>query len=87
MLFAMSLPLVNRKYEKIQLPIFYGAFAWTLLVMFTRMLVGAHFLSDVSMGLLLTLIFMMIANEFFIHNKKIQEYLADKSAIEGEKGE
>ena len=74
MMFAMALPFVNRKYMKYQMPIFYGAFAWTLLVMFTRMLVGAHFLSDVSIGILLTLIFMMIANEFMIHFKKIQEY-------------
>ena len=86
MLFAMALPLVNRKYEKYQLPIFYGAFAWTLLVMFTRMLVGAHFLSDVSMGILLTLVFMMIANEFIIHNKKLQLYLTGSETKE-EKGE
>ena len=86
MLFAMALPLVNRKYEKYQLPIFYGAFAWTLLVMFTRMLVGAHFLSDVSMGILLTLVFMMIANEFIIHNKKLQLYLTGSETQE-EKGE
>ena len=86
MLFAMALPLVNRKYEKYQLPIFYGAFAWTLLVMFTRMLVGAHFLSDVSVGILLTLVFMMIANEFIIHNKKLQLYLTGSETKE-EKGE
>lgn len=86
MMFAMVLPFVNRKYLKYQMPIFYGAFAWTLLVMFTRMLVGAHFLSDVSMGILLTLIFMMIANEFMIHFKKIQEYQLEQPQVE-EKGE
>ncbi len=86
MLFVMALPFVNRKYLKYQLPIFYGALAWTVLVMFTRMLVGAHFLSDVSMGILLTLIFMMIANEFIIHNKKIQEYKLEEPqpVVEGE---
>ena len=86
MLFAMAMPLVNRKYQKLQLPIFYGALAWTVLVMFTRMLVGAHFLSDVSMGILLTLVFMMIANEFIIHNKKLQQYLAgeENKPAEGE---
>ena len=88
MLFAMVLPLINQKYQKCQLPIFYGAFAWTLLVMFTRMLVGAHFLSDVSMGILLTLVFMMISNEFIIHTKKLQEHLSTEEVqpVE-EKGE
>ena len=74
LLFVTFLPFINRKYLKYQLPIFYICLGWTVLVMFTRMLVGAHFLSDVSMGILLTLVFMMIANEFVLHNKKLQEY-------------
>ena len=61
MLCVVFLPLVNSKYEKIQLPLFYGGLAWTLLVCFSRILVGAHFLSDVSMGTLLTVIFMIVA--------------------------
>ena len=65
------LPLLDKKYEKIQLPLFYAGFAWVLLVSFTRILVGAHFLSDVSMGGILTSLFMLINNEVIIAlNKK-----------------
>ena len=61
MLFAAFLPLINSKYQKLQLPLFYGGLAWTLLVCFSRILVGAHFLSDVSMGCMLTIICLIIA--------------------------
>lgn len=61
MLSVIFLPLVNQKYEKLQLPLFYAGLAWTLLVCFSRILVGAHFLSDVSMGTLLTAIFMIVS--------------------------
>lgn len=65
------LPLINKKYEKLQLPLFYAGFAWVLFVSFTRILVGAHYLSDVSMGGLLTTLFMLINNEVLIAlNKK-----------------
>ena len=67
------LPLLDKKYEKIQLPLFYGGLAWVLLVSFTRILVGAHFLSDVSMGAILTSIFMLANNEVLIAlNKKFK---------------
>lgn len=68
---ASILPLINKKYEKLQLPLFYVGFVWVLFVSFTRILVGAHFLSDVSMGGLLTTLFMLINNEVLIAiNKK-----------------
>ena len=69
LVFALTvsfLPLFNSKFEKLQLPLFYGGVAWTLLVCFARILVGAHFLSDVSMGSLITLIFMYIGHEVMI---------------------
>lgn len=67
MLSVIYLPLVNRKYEKLQVPLFYAGLAWTLLVCFSRILVGAHFLSDVSMGTMLTVIFMIVS--YYIVNK------------------
>ena len=67
------LPLLDKKYEKLQIPLFYAGFAWVLFVSFTRILVGAHFLSDVSMGAMLTTIFMLINNEVLIAlNKKFK---------------
>lgn len=78
MLCICILPLFSDKYEKIQLPLFYGGLAWTLLVSFSRILVGAHFLSDVSMGGILTSVFMLIANEVII---AVRKKLEPKEAI------
>ena len=66
MIFALILPLLDLKYEKLQLPLFYAGFAFCLFVAFTRILVGAHFLSDVSMGGILTSVFMLVNNEVII---------------------
>ena len=60
------LPFLSKKYDKLVLPLFYAGFAYTLFVAFTRILVGAHFLSDVAMGGILTSIFMFINNEVLI---------------------
>ena len=68
---APFLPMLDEKYQKLQLPLIYGALAWTLLVAFTRMLVGAHFLSDISMGALLAVICMLVGNEILIHLKTL----------------
>ncbi len=70
MLFVSFLPLINTKFEKLQLPIFYGGFAWCLLVCFSRILVGAHFLSDVSMGSLITIV-CLIATYYIVVKGKI----------------
>ena len=68
---ACFLPLLDKKYEKLGICLFYAGFAWVLLVAFTRILVGAHFLSDVSMGGILTSVCMLICNEVLIAvNKK-----------------
>lgn len=66
MLAGVALPLFNKKYLKLQLPIFYAGFVWCVFISFTRMLVGAHYLSDVSMGALLTVVFSLIMNEVLI---------------------
>ena len=69
MMFVVFLPLFNAKYQKLQLPLFYAGLAWTLLVCFTRILVGAHFLSDVSMGTILTVIMIIIAYYVVVRGK------------------
>ena len=60
------LPLFNKKWMKYQVMLFYIAFGWALVVMFARLLVGAHFLSDVSFGALLTVVCFYIGNEIVI---------------------
>ena len=69
-LVSAFIPLFNKKYAKLQLPIMYGGLAFGVLVMFTRILVGAHFLSDVSMGAIITLLMLYISNEIFIYMDK-----------------
>lgn len=69
-LIALFLPLIDEKYKKYRLPVFIGGLVFALLVMFSRMLVGAHFLSDVSMGALLVTICMVIGVEILRSLKK-----------------
>ncbi len=61
MMASVFLPLINKKYERTSLICFCVGFAWLLLVAFSRMYLGAHFLSDVSMGSLLTIITFFVA--------------------------
>jgi membrane-associated phospholipid phosphatase len=42
---------------------FYIGFSWTLLMMFSRMLVGAHFLTDTCMGALIVVVVVYIGHE------------------------
>lgn len=66
------MPLLNKKLEKCQLYCFIGSLAFVWLIAFARILAAAHFLSDVSTGMALTLLFTMIANEIIIRVKKLQ---------------
>ena len=70
-LYVTFLPLMNKKYERLQLPLFYSALVWCLLICASRIWVGAHFLSDVSMGGLLTVICLLIAYYVVMNNKKL----------------
>ena len=66
------LPLINKKFEKVQLPLFIGSCCLVVLVAFARILAGAHYLSDVSMGALIILILLFIANEVVANIKALQ---------------
>ena len=68
---ALFLPFIDEKYRKYRLPVFIGGLAFSLLVMFSRMLVGAHYLSDVSMGSMLVTICMIVALEVLKGMKKL----------------
>ena len=67
------MPLANPKFKKIQLPLFIGSFLFMALIALARILAAAHYLSDVSMGALLTLVTTVIANEVVIHIKPLHE--------------
>lgn len=69
---ATFLPLLDKKYAKIQLPVFICAGVFILFVAFFRILAAAHFFSDVSMGAMLTIVFLFIGNEIIIHSKRLR---------------
>ena len=66
------LPLANKKYEKIQLPLFFAACGIVLLVAIARILAAAHYLSDVSWGATIVLSLLIIANEVVMRIKALQ---------------
>ena len=69
---AAFAPLANDKIKKYQLPLFICACVFVAFVGLGRICAAAHYLSDVSMGAALTLIFTCIANEvlIFVNKKK-----------------
>lgn len=66
MIWLAFLPLIDNRLMKHQIWLFYAGFAWSLVVMSARMVVGAHFLSDVCFGALIALICFYIGNEFIL---------------------
>ena len=60
----MFLPYASFFFDKLkgkELILFYVGFAWTLLMAFSRILVGAHYLTDVCMGgLIITVVFFAV---------------------------
>ena len=67
------MPLGNKKTEKFQLPLYIAAVAFVILVAFCRILVAAHYLSDVSFGAALSVLSIIIINEILIRIKKVQQ--------------
>ena len=70
---ATFAPMANRKYEKYQYLAFGIATAFVLIVALGRIMAAAHYLSDVSMGMLLIAVFSLIGNEVVLRIKKLQE--------------
>ena len=62
----MVLPYLSMFFKKLkgkETMMFYIGFAWTLLMMFSRLLVGAHFLTDTCMGALIVVVVFYIGHE------------------------
>ena len=64
-------PLADKKFEKYQMPAFFVACGCAAIVMFARILAGAHFLSDVSWGMSIIVLLSFILNEVLIHIKAV----------------
>lgn len=73
MLFIVILPFILGKEVKFQVIYFYLALLYALFVAYTRVVVGAHFLSDVGMGGLLTTTCLYIYYEIIIHKPEIYQ--------------
>ena len=82
---SMFAPMADDRLKKAQLPMFIGSCCFVILVGFSRILAAAHYLSDVSMGALITLVFACIANEVlikFIKPTKIEEKIEEAEKVE-----
>ena len=67
MIMAMFLPFMSYFFPKLkgkEIWLFYGGVAFGLLMMFSRLLVGAHYLTDTCMGSLIVMVAYYAANEF-----------------------
>ena len=72
MIMAMFLPFAAFFFPKLkgkEIMLFYIGAAWGFLMMFSRLLVGAHYLTDTCMGSLICMVTFYVVNEFAIHKK------------------
>ena len=69
---ATFLPMANKKFEKVQMPVFLASCGLVVLVAFARILAAAHFLSDVSWGAAIMITLLFIVNEIIVHIKPLQ---------------
>ena len=72
-MFLSFLPYVEKRLMKYQTYLLYAGFGWALIVMFARILVGAHYLTDTCFAALLMLVFFYIANEIILRNHLLEE--------------
>lgn len=67
MILAMILPYLAYFFPKLknrQTLLFYGGALFGAVMMFSRLLVGAHYLTDTCMGSLILMVVFYVANEF-----------------------
>ena len=72
MIMAMFLPFASFFFPKLkgkETLLFYIGAAWGFLMMFSRMLVGAHYLTDTCMGSLIVMIVFYVTNEVALRKK------------------
>ena len=73
---AVVLPFASRFFPKLkgkELFFFYGGVAYGALMMFTRLLVGAHYLTDTCMGALIVMVVFYFANEICIRKGLLED--------------
>ena len=83
MILALSLPLATYIFPKLkgkQTLMFYIGAAYGFLMMFSRLLVGAHYLTDTCMGSLIVMVVYYVANEIMIRKGYLDEPKVEEPA-------
>ena len=76
MIMAMFLPFASYFFPKLkgkEVLLFYIGVAFGFIMMFSRLLVGAHYLTDTCMGSLIVMVVYYVVNEFALHKKIFDE--------------
>ena len=85
-MFLSFLPFFFPKLKGKETFLFYGGAAFGLLMMFSRLLVGAHYLTDTCMGSLIVMVVFYVVNEFAyrkgFYNEKEAEKKEEAPALE-----
>ncbi len=80
-MFNLFLPYVNKKFTKASKIAFVVSMVWGLAVMFSRVHLGAHYLTDVSFGAMVTVLFSLIASLFLSNIKKLNAYIKNQEDL------
>ena len=81
MIMAMFLPFASYFFPKLkgkEVMLFYIGAGWGFLMMFSRLLCGAHYLTDTCMGSLICMITFYVVNEVAIHKKLLDEPVVEQ---------
>ena len=77
----MFLPYFAMTFKKLrgkETLLFYIGFVWALIMMYSRISVGAHFLTDTCMGSLFVVIVYYVVNEIALHKKLFDDPIEEK---------
>ena len=80
---AMALPFAPQFFQKLkgkETLLFYAGVLFGAVMMFSRLLVGAHFLTDTCMGSLIVMVIFYVANEVIIRKGYFNEFKEEEPA-------
>ena len=87
MIMAMFLPFASYFFPKLkgkEVMLFYIGAGFGFLMMFSRLLVGAHYLTDTCMGSLICMVTFYVVNEVAVHKKLYDEPVVEQVAENAE---
>ena len=84
MIMAMFLPLASIFFPKLkgkEILLFYIGVTWGLIMMFSRLLVGAHYLTDTCMGSLIVMVVYYVVNEFAVRKNLYEPTESEEPSV------